>query len=124
MWQLILQYLGTAGGLTAIGMFARAIYTARVDKRAKVTKTQSDRQTADVDNIIKLLNVTPGEVVRLQESLAASEQRCSDLRDHLHVALQELSSVRGQMSQMEIQLARAMIQIRELTKGYEGNGTG
>jgi chromosome segregation ATPase len=123
MWELILQWSGTLGGLGAIGMFIKSVYTARVDKRNKIMRGQSDRQTSDVDNIIKLLSVTPAEVIRLHERLAESETRCNALEGRLRAALDEVASLRGQMAQYESQLSRALTQLNRLPRGGNEDGT-
>lgn len=112
----IMNYVSQAGGLVAIGFLVRGIVAYFLEPKGARARTKLARQTGDVDNLTKLLQLTPGEVVRLQEDLAESESRARTLRIQLDAAHDEVQSLRAALSQMNIQLSRALGEIAELRK--------
>lgn len=116
----IMGVVGQLGGLAALGMMGRSALMFVVDRRSKVQTTKTAKETGEVDALSKLLQATPGEVVRLHERLAASEARADALDTQLKAAREQVTSLENLMAQVNIQLSNALMEISRMRQKERG----
>lgn len=116
----IMGVVGQLGGLAALGMMARSALLFVVDRRRMVQTTKTAKESGEVDNLAKLMALTPGEVVRLQGRLAESERRADALDAQLKSAREQVVALEGALAQMNIQLSRALLEISEMRRSDPG----
>jgi len=131
----ILGYVSQVGGLLGIGVVAKASLSYFVQPKADRIKSRREGRAQEVDELTKLLSLTPAEAVRLHERVQAeearskslsdqltiSEQMSKSLREELNAAHSEIRSLRGRMEQMDIQLSNALSEIQSMREQGRGN---
>lgn len=121
MWQEIISGLSGVGGIGVILAAGKWLYTASIEKQRKRADVRLAENAGDADTLLKLIQVTPGEVLRLQQRLKESEARCDELEQKLRAARSESDALLGRLEILDRRLADALMAIQKMR---DDNGTG